>query len=159
MESNLEMRRSEAAKIEGLIAEESDSFQHWVKTLGVQPVIRALQEKSNAIHEETLDSLFNKLPELDEHQRKIIRRLTKSIVNQMMHDPINVIKEMSGDKNGNESLEFLRRSLRLRIGWSLIGGRERRCREEPQTARTFVRQRKRRSAQDCFCSGWPLMGG
>ncbi|BCG60541.1 glutamyl-tRNA reductase [Paenibacillus sp. URB8-2] len=106
VESNLEMRRSEAAKIEGLIAEESDSFQHWVKTLGVQPVIRALQEKSNAIHEETLDSLFNKLPELDEHQRKIIRRLTKSIVNQMMHDPINVIKEMSGDKNGNESLEF-----------------------------------------------------
>ncbi|AKG35899.1 glutamyl-tRNA reductase [Paenibacillus durus] len=106
VESNMEMRRGEAAKIERLIAEESDNFQHWLKTLGVQPVIRALQEKSSAIHEETLESLFNKLPELDEHQRKIIRRLTKSIVNQMMHDPINVIKEMSGDKNGNEALEF-----------------------------------------------------
>ncbi|AIQ14106.1 glutamyl-tRNA reductase [Paenibacillus durus] len=106
VESNMEMRRGEAAKIEGLIVEESDNFQQWLKTLGVQPVIRALQEKSNAIHEETLESLFNKLPELDEHQRKIIRRLTKSIVNQMMHDPINVIKEMSGDKNGSEALEF-----------------------------------------------------
>lgn len=104
VESNMDMRRSEAVKIEAMIAEEGQQFQQWLKTLGVQPVIRALQEKSNSIHEETLESLFNKLPELDEHQRKIIRRLTKSIVNQMMHDPINVIKEMSGGKEGAEAL-------------------------------------------------------
>ncbi|WP_449603358.1 glutamyl-tRNA reductase [Paenibacillus sp. Marseille-Q9583] len=106
VESNLEMRRSEAAKIEVMISEEMDEFQLWLKTLGVRPVIRALQDKSNAIHEETMESLFNKLPELDEHQRKVIRRLTKSIVNQMMHDPINVIKEMSGGKQGNEALDY-----------------------------------------------------
>lgn len=106
VESNLEMRRSEAAKIEVMITEEMDEFQLWLKTLGVRPVIRALQEKSSTIHEETMESLFNKLPELDEHQRKVIRRLTKSIVNQMMHDPINVIKEMSGGKQGNEALEY-----------------------------------------------------
>lgn len=53
-----------------------------------------------------MDSLFNKLPELDEHQRKVIRRLTKSIVNQMMHDPINVIKELSGGKQGSEALDY-----------------------------------------------------
>ncbi|OBZ09831.1 glutamyl-tRNA reductase [Bacillus sp. FJAT-27264] len=106
VESNLEMRRSEAAKIEVMIGEEMDEFQLWLKTLGVRPVIRALQDKSNAIHEETMESLFNKLPELDEHQRKVIRRLTKSIVNQMMHDPINVIKEMSGGKQGSEALDY-----------------------------------------------------
>lgn len=106
MENNLEMRRSEAAKIEVMISEEMDEFQLWLKTLGVRPVIRALQDKSNTIHEETMESLFNKLPELDEHQRKVIRRLTKSIVNQMMHDPINVIKELSGGKQGNEALDY-----------------------------------------------------
>ena len=78
----------------------------WLKTLGVRPAIRALQEKSNAIHEETMESLFNKLPELDERQRKVIRRLTKSIVNQMMHDPINRIKEMTGGKQGGEALDY-----------------------------------------------------
>lgn len=106
VENNLEMRRSEAAKIEVMISEEMDEFQLWLKTLGVRPVIRALQDKSNTIHEETMESLFNKLPELDEHQRKVIRRLTKSIVNQMMHDPINVIKELSGGKQGNEALDY-----------------------------------------------------
>jgi len=83
-----------------------DEFQLWLKTLGVRPVIRALQDKSNAIHEDTMESLFNKLPELDEHQRKVIRRLTKSIVNQMMHDPINVIKELSSGKQGTEALDY-----------------------------------------------------
>ncbi|MEC0372346.1 glutamyl-tRNA reductase [Paenibacillus chibensis] len=106
VESNLEMRRAEAAKIEVMIQEEMDEFHQWLKTLGVRPAIRALQEKSSSIHEETLQSLFNKLPELDEHQRKVIRRLTKSIVNQMMHDPINRIKEMTAGKNGNEALEY-----------------------------------------------------
>lgn len=106
VESNLEMRRSEAAKIENMIEEEISAFGSWLHTLGLKPVIRALQEKSNAIHESTLESMFNKLPELDERQRKVIRRLTKSIVNQMMHDPINRIKEMVGDEKGDEALEL-----------------------------------------------------
>ena len=88
-----------------MIEEEINVFNQWLKTLGVRPVIRALQEKSNVIHEETMASLFNKLPELDEHQRKVIRRLTKSIVNQMLHDPINRIKELTGEKNGEDSLD------------------------------------------------------
>lgn len=106
VESNMEMRRAEAAKIEVMIEDEMDAFYQWLKTLGVRPAIRALQDKSNNIHEETLESLFNKLPELDERQRKVIRRLTKSIVNQMMHDPINRIKEMTGEKNGGEALDY-----------------------------------------------------
>lgn len=106
VENNLELRRAESIKIEAMIGEEMELFDEWVETLGVLPVIRALQEKSSSIHESTVDSLFNKLPELDERQRKVIRRLTKSIVNQMMHDPINRVKEMAGEKGGVEALEI-----------------------------------------------------
>ncbi|MDN4070975.1 glutamyl-tRNA reductase [Paenibacillus sp. FSL R5-0407] len=106
VESNMEMRRGEALKIEDMIEEEISSFANWLQTLGVKPVIRALQEKSSSIHESTLESLFNKLPELDERQRKVIRRLTKSIINQMMHDPINRIKELAGEENGAEALNM-----------------------------------------------------
>ncbi|MBP2000417.1 glutamyl-tRNA reductase [Paenibacillus shirakamiensis] len=106
VESNMEMRRTEAAKIERMIDAEMAAFANWLQTLGVKPVIRALQDKSSSIHEDTLESLFNKLPELDEHQRKVIRRLTKSIVNQMMHDPINRIKELAADKRGDQALDM-----------------------------------------------------
>lgn len=106
VESNLEMRKAEAAKIEKMIELDMEDYYHWLKTLGVRPVIRALQEKGASIHEETMESLFNKLPELDEHQRKVIRRLTKSIVNQMTTDPINRIKEMAGTKHGDDALRM-----------------------------------------------------
>ncbi len=106
VESNMELRRAEALKIEKMIAQESDNFYGWLKTLGVRPVIRALQEKANDIHQETLESLFNKLPELDERQRKVISRLMKSVANQMMHDPINRVKEMAADRDGAEAVDM-----------------------------------------------------
>jgi len=113
VESNMAMRRAEAIKIERMIREEMEVFQQWLKTLGVRPVIRALQERGARIHEETLESLFNKLPELDERQRKVISRLTKSIVNQMNHEPINRVKEMAAEKNGAETVELFTRLFAL----------------------------------------------
>ncbi|MBB3109882.1 glutamyl-tRNA reductase [Paenibacillus phyllosphaerae] len=106
VESNLELRRQEAAKIESFIEEELEAFRSWYKTLGVVPLIRALQEKAASIHEETMASLTNKLPDLDERELKVIRKLTKSIVNQMMQDPIVRIKEMAGEKRGDEAMDL-----------------------------------------------------
>ncbi|WP_274649927.1 glutamyl-tRNA reductase [Paenibacillus humicola] len=106
VESNLAQRRQEAAKIETFIAEELEAFRQWYKTLGVVPLIRALQDKAAAIHEETMDSLANKLPDLDERELKVIRKLTKSIVNQMMHDPILRLKEIAGEKHAEDAMEL-----------------------------------------------------
>jgi glutamyl-tRNA reductase len=106
VESNLEQRRQEAAKIEVMIQEEKRLFDQWYKTLGVVPLIRALQTKAADIHEETMVSMSNKLPGLEEHELKVIRKLTKSIVNQMLQDPILRIKEMAGEKKGDEAMDM-----------------------------------------------------
>ncbi len=106
VESNLEHRRQEAAKIEAMISEEMELFATWYKTLGVVPLIRALQTKAADVHEETMKSLTNKLPDLQEHELKVIRKLTKSIVNQMMQDPILRIKEMAGEKRADEAMDM-----------------------------------------------------
>lgn len=106
VESNLEHRRLEAAKIEAMISEEIELFEQWYKTLGVVPLIRALQTKAADVHEETMISLANKLPNLGEHELKVIRKLTKSIVNQMMQDPILRIKEMAGEKRADEAMDM-----------------------------------------------------
>jgi glutamyl-tRNA reductase len=105
VESNLAERSQEAAKIETMIESEISSYEQWLKTLGVTPVIQALQHKSNRIHEETMDSLLNKIPDLDEREIKIIRKLTKSMVNQMLRDPILRLKEMSVERHADEALQ------------------------------------------------------
>ena len=106
VEMNMEQRRKEAVKIESMIVDGIDEFKQWIKTLGVVPLIRALQDKASDIHAETMDSLTKKLPDLDEHELKVIRKLTKSIVNQMMHDPILRIKEMAVEKKADDAMEM-----------------------------------------------------
>ncbi|WP_020615895.1 glutamyl-tRNA reductase [Paenibacillus daejeonensis] len=106
VESNLELRRTEAAKIETMILIEMDAFRQWYKTLGVIPLIRSLQTKAATIHEDTMESLVNKLPDLDERELKVIRKLTKSIVNQLLQDPILRVKEMAGEKHAAQSMDM-----------------------------------------------------
>lgn len=104
VEENMEHRRKEAEKIESMIEEEVSAHEYWFKTLSAGPIIRALQEKSSKIHQNTLESLFNKLPELDERQRKVIQKLTRSIVTQIIQAPIASVKEMAAEENGGEWL-------------------------------------------------------
>lgn len=129
VESNLARRRKEAAKIEAFIADELEEYRHWLKMLGVTPMIRSLQSKAERIHQDTLQSLFNKLPELSEREEKLIRRLTKSMLNQMMHDPINQIKELAAEKNGDEALRLFSQIFALEQPEA--GGKEERDKEQP----------------------------
>lgn len=106
VENNMAKRRKEAAIIEEMIVLEQEAYRQWYATLGVSPLIRALQEKAAVIQENTLDSLLRKLPELDARQVKVIRKLTKSIVNQVIHDPILRIKELSAEKRSDEAMKL-----------------------------------------------------
>jgi glutamyl-tRNA reductase len=105
VDNNLSERSKEAIKIEEMIVAEMQAFEQWKQLLGVGPVIQALQTKANAIHDQTMDSLVKKLPDLDERELKVIRKLTKSIVNQMLRDPILRAKEMAAERHGDEGLK------------------------------------------------------
>lgn len=106
VQSNLEQRREQAQLIEEIVAAEVESFENWHKTLGVGPVIRALHEKSTGIHEGVMQSIMNKLPDLSEREMNIIRKLSRSIVNQMLQDPIAKLKEMTAETNNDDALRM-----------------------------------------------------
>lgn len=104
VESNLAQRKQEAIKIEAMIKEEIEQFVSWYQTLGVVPLIRALHSKATDVHESTMDSLTKKLPDLTDQELKVIRKLTKSMVNQMIQEPVERIKEMAGEKRADEAM-------------------------------------------------------
>ncbi|SDZ05025.1 glutamyl-tRNA reductase [Evansella caseinilytica] len=105
--ANLEERKQEAEKIELMIEEELIDFSQWLDTLGVVPVITALRKKAMAVQEETMESLERKLTNLSERERKVIRKHMKSIVNQLLRDPISAIKELPEEKHTEELLQFV----------------------------------------------------
>ncbi len=106
VEANMEQRRKQSSRIEAMIEAELGAFEQWYRSLGVGPVIRALQEKAKDVHLETMESMRNKLPDLTERELKIIHKLTKSMLNQMMHEPIQRVKEMAPGRHGDEALAY-----------------------------------------------------
>lgn len=95
--------------LENTIETEVQSFFEWEKQLGVVPVIRALREKALEMQEITMTSLENKLPGLTEREYIQIGKHMKSIINQMLKQPISELKEMSVENDAPTSIEHFKR--------------------------------------------------
>ncbi|MCQ6267793.1 glutamyl-tRNA reductase [Fictibacillus sp. WQ 8-8] len=104
--ANLNKRAEESKKINSMIENELLAFKSWINTLDAVPLMAALQEKSLFIHEEAMRHIENKLPNLTQKELKVIRKYSKSIVNQMLHDPLMGIKEINSHTNKEEVLEL-----------------------------------------------------
>lgn len=106
VEANLAERERAAGQIMTMIDTETHQFNDWLTTLGVVPVISALRTKALSIQEETMASIENKMPDLTERERKILNKHTKSIINQLLKEPILQAKEMAGAPKSREQLEL-----------------------------------------------------
>jgi glutamyl-tRNA reductase len=106
VEANLQERKKAAEKIMLLIEKEMVEFEQWLGMLGVVPVISALREKALAVQTETMESIERKLPHLSEHDRKVLNKHTKSIINQLLKDPILQAKELAAQPDADRALDF-----------------------------------------------------
>lgn len=106
VEANLQERKKAAEKIMLMIEKEIVDFKQWLGLLGVVPVISALRDKANSIQSETMVSLERKLPHLSERDIKVLNKHTKSIVNQLLKDPILQAKELAARPDAAEALEL-----------------------------------------------------
>lgn len=113
VQANLEERKLAAEKIELMVEAEIVEFNQWLNMLGVVPVISALREKALGIQAETMVSLERKLPHLSDRDRKVLNKHTKSIINQMLKDPILYAKELADEQNSKEALNNFVKIFRL----------------------------------------------
>ncbi|MEH6891640.1 glutamyl-tRNA reductase [Bacillus sp. JJ864] len=104
VEANRAERLKEAEKIQIMIEEEMILFRSWLNTLGVVPLISELRDKALAIQSETMQSIERKIPTLTERERKVISKHTKSIINQLLKDPILIAKELAVEEDAKEKL-------------------------------------------------------
>lgn len=106
LDANNEKKKQMLTKIAAEVPTEVHDFYIWEKQLHIVPVIRGLREHSLKIEAEAYDSLLRKLPELDAHERKIISKHMKSIINQMIKGPIKEIKELSVTPRSTDDIDF-----------------------------------------------------
>jgi glutamyl-tRNA reductase len=106
VEANLEERKKEAVKIEKMIVNELAVFFEWLNMLGVVPIISVLRDKALKVQTETMVSIERKMPNLTDREKKLLNKHTKSIINQILRDPILTVKELAGSDNSAETIEL-----------------------------------------------------
>lgn len=107
VQANLTLRKQEATRVAEWIESEQKEFIDWLQMLGVIPIIRAIREKATSIQEETMERIERKLPDLTEKELRVIRKMTKSIINQMLRDPITRMKELANHPNREEIYKLI----------------------------------------------------
>jgi len=113
VEANIQERQKEAAKIMLMIEEEIVGFNQWLHLLGIVPVISELRNKALAIQSETMQSIERKLPHLSTRDKKVLNKHTKSIINQLLKDPILQVKELASTEDAEKSLQLFKQIFQL----------------------------------------------
>ncbi len=104
VQANLKERKKEAAKAEVIIEAEVKQFCTWLSTLEVTPTIVALRQKIEQIRQAELKKTLSGLKGLDDKQRRAIESMSSAIINKILHQPTQVLKQ---EKNGGDSNCYL----------------------------------------------------
>lgn len=94
-------RAGEVARVEVVVAEETEKFMTWFRALSVAPVVTQMREKHEEIRQAELARLRNQLPDMPDRAWQNIEAAMKSLMNRMQRDPIERLKEAAArDSSG-----------------------------------------------------------
>lgn len=89
------------AAAHAIVDAEADRFLAWLNAIEVEPTIRSLRSRAEAVRQAELDRLAGKLGSLDERQREAVEALSRGILNTLLHEPTVRLKELA-DSGGAE---------------------------------------------------------
>jgi len=110
---NVAQRQAEAVKAERIVEEEVIQFEKWLKTLEVVPTIISLKDKAESIRQVELRRSLTGLADLTPSQVEMIERLTLSITEKIINDPILVLKGKADRPTRDMYLDVARRLFKL----------------------------------------------
>jgi glutamyl-tRNA reductase len=106
-------RASEALRAEAIVESEVDAFWAWLEGLDVVPTIVALRDKVEDIRQREVERHLAALGTVDPRQRDVIERLTRAIVNKILHHPVTVLRRHQSERGETFHIEAARSLFRL----------------------------------------------
>jgi glutamyl-tRNA reductase len=95
----LARREEELGRCETIVAAEQEEFLRWLGRLTVAPTIGELSARLHAIKGAELEALLNRLPDLSDEDRQEIERMADRLVNKILHQPIQALRETSASEH------------------------------------------------------------
>jgi glutamyl-tRNA reductase len=112
VERNAEGRQDAAEAGEVLISPAVLEFMGWLSTLHVVPLIRELRDGAERIRRHELSRVLGRMDLLPE-EAAAVERMSRALVNKLLHGPIQEIKALAEAGSPLESAEVRRRLLAL----------------------------------------------
>lgn len=116
LQAFFEERNEIAKSIEAEISSELVSFEEWKQQLGIIPLIQEIREKAIQAQQSAMESLLRKLPDLTDREKKQISKHMKSIINQILKEPLLQLKEMSVGENSEYDIALIAKIFDLHSG-------------------------------------------
>jgi glutamyl-tRNA reductase len=106
-------RASEAQRAETIVDAEVDAFWSWLQGLDVVPTIVALRERLEGIRQREVERHLAALGAVDPRQREAIERVTRAIVNKILHHPVTTLRRYQAERGESFYVEAARALFRL----------------------------------------------
>jgi glutamyl-tRNA reductase len=113
VDENIEDRNREAVKAQRIIDEAVIGFRQWVDTLEVVPTIVSLRGKVETMARQELEKTLGSLNHLSKTDKRAITRMTGALVNKILHEPTDYLKNDGCRGNKSAALDLTRKLFNL----------------------------------------------
>mmetsp|Transcript_27053 Transcript_27053/g.78778 ORF Transcript_27053/g.78778 Transcript_27053/m.78778 type:complete len:563 (-) Transcript_27053:287-1975(-) len=110
---NTAARRREIIEAEELLKGELQDFLGWHQSLGAVPTIARLQERAEFMRQEELTKNSKKLKSLSDKELEAVDRLSRGIVNKLLHGPMSHLRAPQGVDDKRRTLSTLNALFKL----------------------------------------------
>ena len=110
--TNREDRQKEAKLAENIASEEAVKFHKYLKTLGVTPTIKLLNQKFQQIADQELERSIKKAL-LDTEQEAVITTMLKSLIKKLLDSPTRHLRQTAMSNDSIQQVDLLRELFRL----------------------------------------------
>ena len=109
IDANLKERFKEAMRAEQIVDDEVEAFCLKMQTRDVVPTIVQLRDSLEKVRRDEIERNRRHLKDLSPEQQAAVDQITKSIVNKILHPPIEQLKQMAHDPQGADLAEIIRK--------------------------------------------------
>jgi glutamyl-tRNA reductase len=114
IDANLKERMKEASRAEEIIDSEVRAFCLKMQAREVVPTIVQLRDSLDKLRREEIERNRRHLKDLTPEQYAALDQLTKSLVNKILHTPIEQLKQMAHDPAGPDFADVVRKIFNIK---------------------------------------------
>jgi glutamyl-tRNA reductase len=114
IDGNLKERMKEASRAEQIVDSEVVAFYLKMQSREVVPTIVQLKDSMEKLRRDEIERNRRLLKALSPEGQAVVDQISKSLINKILHPPIELLKQMSHDPSGPELADLIRKLFNIK---------------------------------------------